>query len=887
VTELVKSLLEELIAEGAISEPDKARRRLRLGYPSWFILNDLHPEEVPGDLCQASGLPVPEKPLTSDLEKPLTSDLSGVGSTKPSVKSLLEELIEGLIAEGSISEPDEARRRLRLGYPTWLILGDLHTEEVPGVLSQASGLPVLEKSLTSDLVDMRFAQLYETTELTARRWVPLVDGRIAIADPFGPLPDPTSANGNDLCIAPAREIYEVLHALSPGEDYRAKGARRLGQLLLDTGQISEKALTLALDEQERSGGRLGEILLAHNVVDAPTLTSTLAHQLGLPVLEAGEKPKPLLPARQARTWRAVALSNDSWEASGGQVALPVAFSDPSEEAVKAVRDWLRRPIQPKLTDEETLNRLLGEAYGEADVNEATTSLRERKPHFSAYRNKLSLAQFLIAGGLVIALAIGFALHALLPVIASVAIASTFYLAYMVFRFYTAWVGWKGESTLSPPMEDLQNMDERDLPIYTILLPVYGEKPSTLRELFRSLSKLDYPKQKLDGLLLVEADDRQTQDAIAAIDQPAPLKPVNTPPQASHSTLEDRSFGGDSQKVAKPGWLKVLLVPPGEPRTKPKAMIYSLFYARGEQLAVYDAEDQPDPYQLKKAVWGFQRVDDGSVACLQAKLNYYNPRQNLLTRWFTLEYGAWFDMFLPGLHQTKAPIPLGGTSNHFRTDVLKETLSWDPYNVTEDADLGLRFARAGKRTMTLESTTYEEANSRVKNWIRQRSRWIKGYMQTFLVHTRHPLALYREIGLKGILFFLATVGGLIFTVLASPVFWAVLILWILAEPGWVPSLFPGPIYYMALVSFFFGNFFFILLGLIGAMGRGYDDLTPHALLIPFYWILMSVAGYIALFELIVRPYYWQKTEHGLHLEEDVVGTLSLADTESTKNFRGVA
>jgi cellulose synthase/poly-beta-1,6-N-acetylglucosamine synthase-like glycosyltransferase len=874
MTELVGSSLEELITERGISDPDKARRRLRLGYPTWFVLGDLNTKEVSGVLSRASGLPV--------LEKPLTSDLSGIGSTKPSAEPMLEELI----TEGAISDPDEARRRLRLGYPTWLIFGDLNTKEVSGVLSRASGLPVLEKPLTSDLVDMHFAQLYETTDLTARRWVPLVDGRIAIADPFGPLPDRTSANG--LCIAPAREIYDVLDALSPGEEDRAKGVPRLGELLLNTGQISEKALALALDEQERSGGGLGEILLAHNVVDAPTLTYTLAHQLGLPVLQSGEEPKPLLPASQARAWRAVALSNDSWEAAGRQPALPVAFSDPSEEAVKAVRDWLRRPIQPKLTDEETLNRLLGEAYGEVDVKEATTSLRERRPYFSAYRNKLSLAQLFIAGALAIALAIGFAVNPLLPVIAPVAIASTFYIAYMVFRFYTAWVGWKGESTLNPPMEDLQNMDERELPTYTILLPVYGEKPSTLRELFRSLSKLDYPKQKLDGLLLVEADDRQTQEAIAAIDQPGRLKAVNAPPQASHSTPEGQYFDRGSHKVAKPGWLKVLLVPPGEPRTKPKAMIYSLLYAQGELLAVYDAEDQPDPYQLKKAVWGFQRVDDGSVACLQAKLNYYNPRQNLLTRWFTLEYGAWFDMFLPGLHHTQAPIPLGGTSNHFRTDVLREASSWDPYNVTEDADLGLRFARMGKRTMTLESTTYEEANSRLKNWIRQRSRWIKGYMQTLLVHTRHPLALYREVGLKGILFFLATVGGLIFTVLASPVFWAVLILWILAQPGWVPSLFPGPIYYMALASFFLGNFFFIFLGLIGAMGRGYDDLTPHALLIPFYWLLMSIAGYIALFELIVRPYYWQKTEHGLHLEEDAVSTPFPADTESTsKDFRGIA
>jgi glycosyltransferase XagB len=206
-------------------------------------------------------------------------------------------------------------------------------------------------------------------------------------------------------------------------------------------------------------------------------------------------------------------------------------------------------------------------------------------------------------------------------------------------------------------------------------------------------------------------------------------------------------------------------------------------------------------------------------------------------------------------------------------VLKEALSWDPYNVTEDADLGLRFARMGKRTMTLESTTYEEANSNLKNWIRQRSRWIKGYMQTFLVHTRHPLVLYREIGLKNCLTFLATVGGLIFTVLLSPIFWVILLLWILAQPSWVPHLFPGPVYYMALISLFIGNFFFVFLCLVGAVGRGLDDLTPHALLIPFYWMLMSLAGYIALLELIVKPYYWQKTEHGLHLDEAADAALS--------------
>jgi cellulose synthase/poly-beta-1,6-N-acetylglucosamine synthase-like glycosyltransferase len=700
------------------------------------------------------------------------------------VTELMEPLLEELIATGVISDADKARRRLRLGYPPWFVLGDMDAKEASDVLSWAArSLPVLEAPQTGE---------------------------------------------------------------SPHEADWAKGDRRLRELLVDPGHVSEEDLSLALEEQERSGGQLSEILLAYNVVDAPTLTSVLARELDLPVLQAWEEPKPLLPASQARAWRAVALSEDPREAGESRAPLRVAFSDPSEAALKAVQGHLQRPIQPKLTDEGTLNRLLSETYGEEDAEEAITSLFEREPHLSAYRSKLSSAQLLVGGSLATALVIGSAINVLLAIEAAVSIASIIYILYMVFRFYTSWIGWSSKSSICPSIESLKTLNERELPVYTVLLPVYGEKPSTLRELFSSLSKLDYPRQKLDGLLLVEADDRQTQEAIAA--------------------------------VSKPGWLKVLPIPPTEPRTKPKAMIYGMFYARGELLTVYDAEDQPDPYQLKKAAWAFQHLKDESVACLQAKLNYYNPRQNLLTRWFTLEYSAWFDMFLPGLHEAKAPIPLGGTSNHFRTSVLKEALSWDPYNVTEDADLGLRLARMGKRTVTLDSTTYEEANSRLKNWIRQRSRWIKGYMQTFLVHTRHPIDLYREIGLKSFLIFLATIGGTIFALLLSPVFWAILILWVLAHPGWVPSLFPGPIYYTALASFLLGNFFFAFLGLIAAIGRGQDDLTLYALLVPFYWLLMSIAGYIALFELIVRPYYWQKTEHGLHLEEDIVSTSWPADAE---------
>jgi cellulose synthase/poly-beta-1,6-N-acetylglucosamine synthase-like glycosyltransferase len=778
------------------------------------------------------------------------------------VSSLLEELNR----EGRLFDLDKARRRLRLGYPTWLILDDLVKEEVVGVLSRASGLSVLGERLTGELLDADYAGAIGIRLLKARRWVPLVNGQFAIADPFATLPDESIAGSHNLCIAPAREIDAVLGAAFPVGEARTKDVRRLGRLLVDARQISEETLAFALDEQERSGGRLGEILLAHGAVDAQTLTNFLADKLSLPILQPGEKPEPLLSAYQARIWRAVALSSSSGEITSRRAEVPVAFSDPSPAALEAIQNQLNCLVQPKLTDEETLNRLLAEVYAEQDIEDVTSSLLRHRPHFSAYRNKLSQAQLLL--GVVLTLTLlssGIAVDILFPAVVAVAVATSLYISAIIFRLYASWIGWTHESTLRPSPEDLRNLKERELPVYTVLLPVYGEKPSTLRELFRALSNLSYPRHKLAGLLLVEADDHRTQEAIEVVGKPRWLKVVDVPPEVSNASPESWYLGETTEQVSRPGWLKTLLVPPGRPRTKPRAMIYGLLYARGKLLTVYDAEDQPDPYQLKKAVWAFKHLNDESIACLQAKLNYYNPRQNLLTRWFTLEYSAWFDMFLPGLHQAKAPIPLGGTSNHFRSDVLQEALSWDPYNVTEDADLGLRLARMGKRTVTLESTTYEEANSGLKNWIRQRSRWIKGYMQTFLVHTRHPVTLYKEIGFRSSLAFLATVGGLIFTVLASPIFWAILILWILTQPGWVPELFPGLIYYMALASLFLGNFFFVFLGLIGAVGRGYDDLTPHALMMPVYWFLMSVAGYLALYELISRPSYWQKTEHGLHLQ----------------------
>jgi cellulose synthase/poly-beta-1,6-N-acetylglucosamine synthase-like glycosyltransferase/peptidoglycan hydrolase-like protein with peptidoglycan-binding domain len=605
---------------------------------------------------------------------------------------------------------------------------------------------------------------------------------------------------------------------------------RIGEVLRDAGELSAPDLVAALREQARSGGRLGEILVASGTVPVAALTAALARQLGMDTLRGSDEPIALLTADDAQAWRAVALAGSA--NAHGEVA--VAIADPTDGVVAKLEARLERPVHLRLCDEETLDALLNCVYADADADEVTRALRETAPELSAFRTRLSRPQTVAGFVLGFLLVLGVLTDLQLTATVLVALATAFFVLSTGFRLWAARQGFRPGATIDPPLAELAAIDERTLPTYTVLLPLYKEKAGTVRALFDALSRMDYPKHKLDALLLIEADDDQTRAAI--------------------------------ERVGRPAWMRVLPLPPGTPRTKPRAMGIGLRYAKGTLVAVYDAEDKPDPAQLKKAAWGFERVDS-SVACLQAKLGYYNPRQNLLTRWFTLEYDAWFNIFLPGLHRIGAPIPLGGTSNHFRREALEECLGWDPYNVTEDADLGLRFARLGLTTVMLESTTGEEANSQVPNWLRQRSRWSKGYMQTVLVHTRRPWALLRDLGPKATAGFLLTIGGTFVTALLAPVFWALLLLWCFFQPDWIAALFPGPIYYAASICLVAGNFALVFLSLGAAVGRGHDDLAPHALLTPCYWVLMSAATYLALFELFFRPYHWHKTEHGLHLAEE--------------------
>jgi cellulose synthase/poly-beta-1,6-N-acetylglucosamine synthase-like glycosyltransferase len=316
----------------------------------------------------------------------------------------------------------------------------------------------------------------------------------------------------------------------------------------------------------------------------------------------------------------------------------------------------------------------------------------------------------------------------------------------------------------------------------------------------------------------------------------------------------------------PAHFSIITVPDGKPRTKPRACNYGLLQATGEYIVIYDAEDVPDPLQLKKAVLAFAN-QSRQTACIQAKLNFYNSNQNILTRWFTAEYSLWFDLTLPGLQKLGVPLPLGGTSNHFRTSALRKLGAWDAFNVTEDCDLGLRMAHYGFKTAILDSTTYEEANSQFRNWIRQRSRWIKGYMQTYLVYMRHPLIYLKRERLAEFFSLQLFVGAKTGVLLVNPFMWMLLLIYLLLRPVTLyHALFPAPILYMGVACLIFGNFFYTYSHIIGCMKRGQYALVKWTLLIFFYWAMASAAAFMALQQLILKPHYWEKTQHGLHLQK---------------------
>jgi len=530
-------------------------------------------------------------------------------------------------------------------------------------------------------------------------------------------------------------------------------------------------------------------------------------------------------------------------------AAPVIVDPRKQERVERYAQWLSAnnslPVSPQKL----------QVYQDASLEIKQIGKREVRT-FAPFQERTSALQVITSDQLAIfsMLAVywivGLVLLHLVMFTITVGIITLLYICGFVVSGILATKSFNGSSGEKIDEEIIAALDQRGVewPTYTILCPLYKES-AIVPQFVEAIKSLNYPAEKLQVLFLTEEDDHETRAALYSMRLP-------------------RGF-------------TILTVPKGSPQTKPRACNFGLLQAKGQFIVIFDAEDKPEPYQLKKAVLAFANHGP-EVACVQAKLNYYNSTQNLLTRWFTAEYSTWFDIMLPGLQQRGFSLPLGGTSNHFRTEVLRALGGWDAFNVTEDCDLGLRISQYGLKTAMLDSTTYEEATSRVKSWLFQRSRWIKGYLQTYLVHMRHPVQTLQQRHLRKFFSLQLIVGAWTIVLLINPFMWALTLIYVLFRPAQLYGpLFPGPVLYMGVFCLIFGNFFYVYIHLIGCLRRKEYALIKWVLLIPLYWVMMSMSAYIAFYQLIVKPHYWEKTQHGSHLAPAIraqAGTRLSSDVE---------
>ena len=398
----------------------------------------------------------------------------------------------------------------------------------------------------------------------------------------------------------------------------------------------------------------------------------------------------------------------------------------------------------------------------------------------------------------------------------------FFLATVLIRLYALVATWRARRRGRPALPPGQR------PVYSVFVALYREA-AVVPQLVATLNRIEWPVACLDIKLICEADDRDTLDALAA----AGLGPQ----------------------------YEVVRVPPGQPRTKPKALSYALGAARGEYLVIYDAEDRIDPLQLEEA-WRTFEAGPPDIVCLQAPLIITNARESWLSALFAVEYAGLFRALLPFLAGMRMPMPLGGTSNHFRTRVLQSVGGWDPYNVTEDADLGLRLFRRGYRCGVITRPTYEEAPAEIRPWLGQRTRWFKGWLQTWLVLMREPSRLVKDMGLGPSLVFQLLVGGLVLSSLVHPLlltYVCVLIWRVVAQQASVGAL-DATLFVLDFVSIAGSYLAFIGLGRIGMTLRERLVVGPRWMLTPFYWMLISLAAWRAVRELHSNPFFWNKTVH---------------------------
>ncbi len=592
---------------------------------------------------------------------------------------------------------------------------------------------------------------------------------------------------------------------------------------LELGCISERFSGSILAAAELRAGQLGigadRVLVASGLIAEEDYAQALAAACGVMFEPLTNVPRAACPFTDERLIEAAAVGMLPLLVDGGLVVVVAPRGTAARRLAGLFSSGNDLARCFRFTSSQRLQQFVVKHDNKWLAQHAAEGLRLSHPDLSAAprpRGSAWLKSFSLAG-------CALAAAALAPVQAystlEVLLAMVF-IAWIVLRLF-------GSLVKHPEPRRFPRVSEDRLPIYTIIAALYREAAS-VEQLIACLRQIDYPPEKLDIKLVIEPDDTETRDAIERLHLGSPFE--------------------------------VIVAPNAGPRTKPKALNAALPFARGALTVIYDAEDRPEPDQLRRALNMF--LAEADLACVQARLTIDNTADSWLARFFTAEYAGQFDVFLPGLAALEMPLPLGGSSNHFRTAVLRKLGAWDPYNVTEDADLGMRLSRFSHRTTVIASTTYEEAPAHFMPWLRQRTRWFKGWMKTWLVHMRSPRRLLADLGFGGFMTFQLVVGGNVLAALVYPVFLTGAI-WEFtmqgpAGEGWANALLAG-LHGTALVMGFAVAAFVAWLGLAR---RGLAGTAWVLVLIPLHWLLLSLAAWRALYQLLRDPYRWEKTEHGL-------------------------
>lgn len=596
----------------------------------------------------------------------------------------------------------------------------------------------------------------------------------------------------------------------------------VGRQFVNAGLISQATLLHALATQQRIDAPLGEILVAEGHVKRRDVLEALAIQHDTDFVNLARNPPSPAMAQVIAAETCQALGVVPWRWIG--TTLLVATSRP--DRLNALVEALSADgpdVLPVIANQEQINRHIGLLHGEELAQNAVTKVPEdlscRRWSLRATWGKVRLGSVAVA-----ALAFALVFPAWFATVlfgwAVLTLAMTTTLkALAIGALVTHRVPARTEPMTAVPIERL--------PRVSVMVPLFQEE-RIAEALIRRLSKLTYPKSLLEVVLVLEAKDSVTRATLA--------------------------------RTELPNWMCVIEVPDdGTITTKPRALNYALDFCGGDIIGVWDAEDAPEPDQIEKVVTHLAHASP-KVACVQGMLDYYNARQNWIARCFTIEYASWWRLVLPGVARLGLVIPLGGTTLFFRRPILEELGGWDAHNVTEDADLGIRLARRGYTTELIPTVTYEEANCRAWPWVKQRSRWLKGYLITYFVHMRNPAALMRDLGFLRFVglqaMFLATVSQFA----ALPLLWS---FWLPAFGLPHPVMTTlGPSVIWPLAFFFIATEVFnIAIGMLAVSDRKHRHLVPWALTLMLYFPLGALAAYKALYELVTNPFYWDKTQHG--------------------------